>query len=212
MYGAAFWFFTVLALASFILETVGPSSPEELIQAGVRHAQEGRTDLARSEFLAAVEGADGPMVTMAYHNLALLSARRSLEAVGDQVEDSAREAIEFAEAALILAPGSEATADILELALRRLAESPVQDQPQPNPQPAQQSRQSDADTENEGVGRLEETRGQGPSSDPGLSREAATRLLTSFRLMEREGVLGAIRSRMKSGPGTIPNRRRGPPW
>jgi len=210
--GPAFWALGFLAVATFLWEMGTGPTQEESLRAGVDHANTEQTSLAEREFLAAAEGEDPNLAAMAFHNLALLSVRRSLDSSPGDAEGAALEAIGYAETALSLLPGSDETALLLEVALRKLAEVRTSGRDPGRPSTIQQSRASGADTEDEALGRSEPGRVQEGFAEAPLSAEAASRLLASFRLMERDGVLMSIRSRIGSGPAMKTNGRRGPPW
>jgi hypothetical protein len=210
--GGAFWVLAVLGLLGLVWTSLLPPTPREHIEAGLELASAGEDERAVQEFLAAAGSGDTIWAAMAYHNLASLAVRRALSNPGTDAEASALEAVGFAEASLTLSPGSEGAARNLELALRRLRESPTEQRLRSPERSGQQPGAIGADTDDEVVGRRAEMPGRDPGSEHELSREEAVRLLASFRLMERSGVLEAIRDQIGESSPRGSTRRRGPPW
>jgi len=188
------------------------SRPEAHLRLGVELLEKGQFQQAGEEFLVVTQEGDSILASAAFHNLGLLSLMTAMEIEGPSGVQSAQEAIELASASLKLAPGSHEPAWNLELALRRLADSSQTQVLAQGSEPAQQVGEGAADTEEEGIGEGESTRPRTLGSGSGLSEEAARRLLASFRLMEREGTFGVIRTRLRDGPNSTALPRRGPPW
>jgi hypothetical protein len=135
-----------------------------------------------------------------------------MEKEGSLGIQEALEVIKYAEASLQLAPGSEAPAWNLELTLRWVADSLATEALVPGSDPGQQVGEEPADTEEEELGEGESDQPRELGSGSTFTEEAARRLLASFRLMEREGTLGVIRTRLREGPNYTGLPRRGPPW
>ena len=211
-YGAAFGGFLILTLGSLFWGASSKSLPEARLRLGVELLGKGEFQKAREEFLGVSQEGDSSLASAAFHNLGLLSLKTAMERDGSSGVQAAQEAIGLAEASLKLAPGSQAPAWNLEMALRRLADSSRTELIAPDSQPTQQVGEGGADTEDEGIGEGESAELRRLGSGSGLSQEAARRLLASFRLMEREGTLGMIRDRLRDGPYNTALPRRGPPW
>ncbi len=211
-YGAAFWGFLILTLGSVFCESSSKSLPEARLRWGVELLEKGEFQEAREEFLSVIQEGDSSLASAAFHNLGLLSLKTAMELDGSLGVQAAREAIELAGASLKLAPGSQAPAWNLEMALRRLADSSRTELIAPESEPTQQVGEGGADTEDEGIGEGESAELRRLDSGSGLSEEAARRLLASFRLMEKEGTLGVIRDRLRDGLFNTALPRRGPPW
>lgn len=213
-FAAAFWIFLAGAGASFWAGGPRGPQPEERLRRGLELIEQGRLDAAKAEILAAAEGGDSTVAGAAYHDLGVLALQEATDGGGYQ------EAIRFTEAAVLLMPGSPEAAWNLEMALRG-ADQQATNAPgggpggrddSPAPSPTQQEPSASADT----MGKPSSGLGPGEPREQGagsrMTEEEARRVLASFRLMEKEGSLEALRSLLAEGRGTGPLSRKGPPW